>query len=333
MKKVVLSGVKPSGIPTLGNYIGALRNFSRLQKEMRDYHFVFFVADLHAITVPHDVEELRKNIRIVAALYLACGVTMDNASFFVQSEVPEHAELCYVLQSLAYMGELERMTQYKDKAKKQKGGIPVALFNYPALMAADILLYDANYVPVGEDQKQHLELARNLAERFNNRYGETFVVPDVLMTETGARIMDLQDPTKKMDKSEANNRGCIFLLEPLDSIRKKIKSAVTDSENKIHYNKAKKPGISNLMTIYSALTGLSYKEIEQKYASGSYGAFKGDLAEIVVQTVGAIQERYNEIIASGKLDEILDAGREYAREVAGKKIREVYQKVGLTRRQ
>lgn len=218
---------------------------------------------MHAITVPHDVEELRKNIRAVAALYLACGLTTENASFFIQSEVPEHAEMCYVLQSVCYMGELERMTQYKDKARKQKSGIPVALFNYPTLMAADILLYDANYVPVGDDQKQHLELARNIAERFNNRYGETFVVPEALINKTGARIMNLQEPTKKMDKSESNNKGCIFLLESINSAKKKIKSAVTDSENKIQYHKTKKPGISNLMTIYSALTGLSNKEIEK----------------------------------------------------------------------
>ncbi|HOA78232.1 MAG: tryptophan--tRNA ligase [Bacilli bacterium] len=330
--KVVLSGVKPSGIPTLGNYIGAIRNFARLQKEMKDHHFIFFVADLHAITVPHDVEELRKNIRAVAALYLACGLTTENASFFIQSEVPEHAEMCYVLQSVCYMGELERMTQYKDKARKQKSGIPVALFNYPTLMAADILLYDANYVPVGDDQKQHLELARNIAERFNNRYGETFVVPEALINKTGARIMNLQEPTKKMDKSESNNKGCIFLLESINSAKKKIKSAVTDSENKIQYHKTKKPGISNLMTIYSALTGLSNKEIEKKYASGSYGAFKTELAEIVGGEIAALQKRYNEIINSSDLDKILDDGRERAREIASKKLKEVYKKVGLTRR-
>ncbi|MCK9536042.1 MAG: tryptophan--tRNA ligase [Bacilli bacterium] len=329
--KIILSGIKPSGIPTLGNYIGALKNFVSLQEEMKDFEFFVFVADLHAITVPHDVEELRQNIRSVAALYLASGLSVDNLSLFVQSEVHEHAELGYILQTISYMGELERMTQYKDKAKQQKSGIPAALFNYPILMAADILLYDAQYVPVGEDQKQHLELTRNLAERFNNRYGETFVVPEVLVTKTGAKIMDLQDPLKKMDKSANNEKGCIFLLEPIDTIKKKIKSSITDSESKIKYSKSRKPGISNLITIYSALTGLTYTAIEKKYENAGYGLFKNDLADIVANEIGILQEKYHKIINSKMLDDILDMGKAKAQAIAQKKIREVYNKVGLTR--
>lgn len=329
--KTVLSGIKPSGIPTLGNYIGALRNFVKLQKEMNDYHFFVFVADLHAITTPHEVEELRQNIRNVAALYLACGLSPDNMTLFIQSEVPEHAELSYILQTTTYMGELERMTQYKDKAKQQKSGIPAALFNYPVLMAADILLYDTRFVPVGEDQKQHLELTRNIAERFNSRYGNTFIVPEVLISRTGAKIMDLQEPQKKMDKSGSNEKGCIFLLEPLNSIRKKILGSVTDSESVIKYNKTKKPGITNLMTIYSALSGLSYATIEQKYEHKGYGNFKADLAAIVTDEITSLQKRYHSIVNSQELDDILDRGRDEARKIAGKKLKDVYNKIGLTR--
>ncbi|MDD3171118.1 MAG: tryptophan--tRNA ligase, partial [Bacilli bacterium] len=197
---IVLSGIKPTGIPTLGNYLGALKNFVKLQKEMTDYEFFIFVADLHAITVPQEQKALRQNIKNVAALYLACGLEPERLVLFLQSEVDAHVKLGYVMQSICYMGELERMTQYKDKVAKQVQGVTSALFTYPALMAADILLYDAKYVPVGDDQKQHLELTRDLGIRFNNRFGETFVIPELLMTKKGSRIMDLQDPTKKMDK-------------------------------------------------------------------------------------------------------------------------------------
>lgn len=327
--KTVLSGIKPSGIPTLGNYIGAFKNFVKLQKEMKDFHFIVFVADLHAITVPHNIEELKHNTRNIAALYLASGLSPDNLTLFVQSEVHEHTELGYILQTISYMGELERMTQYKDKAKKQKIGIPAALFNYPVLMAADILLYDANFVPVGEDQKQHLELTRNLAERFNNRYGDTFVVPEILMTEASTKIMDLQNPHKKMDKSTDNNKGCIYLLESIKSIRKKIKSSVTDSDSSVKYHKTKKPGISNLMTIYSALTGMSFRDIEKKYKDAGYGLFKSDLADIVANEITLLQEKYQQIINSETLDNILIKGKEDAHKKAKLKIKEVYHKIGL----
>jgi tryptophanyl-tRNA synthetase len=297
---------------------------------MVDFEFFIFIADLHAITEPQDPKELKENIRNLAALYLACGLSPERLTLFVQSEVNEHAALGYVMQSICYMGELERMTQYKDKMQKQVQGVSSALFTYPALMAADILLYDAKYVPVGEDQKQHLELARDLAIRFNNRFGDTFVVPEGLISEKGARIMDLQNPLNKMSKSE-NDRGCIFLLEPLASVRKKIMSAVTDSGSEVRFDKANKPGIANLMTIHSVLSGLSFQEIEAKYAGQGYGTFKKDVAELVVKELEGIQERYNKIISSEELDRLFDEGRQRAQEAARKKLREVYGKLGLGR--
>lgn len=328
---IVLSGIKPTGIPTLGNYLGALKNFVKLQNEMKDYQFFFFVADMHAITVPQDPQTLRKNIKNLAALYLACGLNKENLTLFIQSEISEHVELGYVMQSIAYMGELERMTQYKDKMAKQVQGVTSALFTYPALMAADILLYDPKYVPVGDDQKQHLELTRDLAIRFNNRFGETFVVPEGLAPKKGSRIMDLQDPSKKMDKSSENGKGCIFLLDPIDVIKKKIKSAVTDNYGKVHYDVENQPGVSNLMTIYSVISGLGFDEIEEKYDGKGYGDFKKDLAEIVGKEIGTIQERYQEIIKSQELDEILDKGREEAQKIAQKKMRKIYHKLGIGR--
>lgn len=328
---IILSGVKPTGIPTLGNYLGALRNFVKFQDKMKDYDFFIFVADLHAITTPQDATVLKQNIKNVAALYLACGLKPERLTLFLQSEVKEHAELAYIMQSLVYMGELERMTQYKDKMAKQVQGVSAALFTYPALMAADILLYDAKFVPVGEDQRQHLELARDLAIRFNNRFGNTFVVPDGLIQEKGARIKDLQDPTKKMDKSADNDRGCIYLLEPLSQVRKKIKSAVTDSEAQVRYDLENKPGIANLMTIYSVITEMSFSDIETKYQNKGYGDFKGDLAEIVVKEIDGIQNRYQYYIHSQELDQLLDAGRAKASLLASKKIAQVYNKMGLGR--
>lgn len=328
---IIVSGVKPTGIPTLGNYIGALKNFVRLQNEMTDFEFYIFVADLHAITTPQEKKELKENIKNVAALYLASGLDPKRLNLFIQSEVSAHAELGYIMQTIAYMGELERMTQYKDKVEKGEVGLASALFTYPALMAADILLYDAKFVPVGDDQKQHLELTRDLATRFNNRFGETFVVPKELVTKTGARIMDLQDPTKKMAKSEQENKGCIFLLDDLNVVRKKIKSAVTDSEAIVKYDLEAKPGISNLMTIYSALTNLSYSDIQTKYEGLGYGAFKSELAEIVAAEVEIVQKKYNEIRYSKELDEILDNGRINAEKIANKKIKKVYKKMGLGR--
>lgn len=330
---VILSGIKPTGIPTLGNYLGALKNFVKLANDRKDDLFVFFVADLHAITVPQDPATLRKNIKSLAALYLACGLRRENLVLFIQSEVHEHAELGYVMQSLGYMGEFERMTQYKEKSKKQETGVTAALFTYPALMAADILLYNADLVPVGEDQTQHLELTRDLAVRFNNRYSDTFTIPEGLVTKMGARIMDLQNPTKKMDKSaDPDYKGVIYLLDPIDLIKKKIKSAVTDSDGIIKFDKENKPGISNLLTIYSAITGMPIPEIEKKYEGKGYGVFKEDLAEIVAKEIKEIQDRYNEIINSNELDEILDEGRIKATEMARRQLSKVYRKIGLGRK-
>ena len=329
MIKFVLSGIKPTGIPTLGNYLGALKNFVKLQNEMQDYEFLLFIADMHAITVYQDPKELKQNIKNLAALYLACGLNTDNLTLFVQSEVKEHVELGYIMQSITYMGELERMTQYKDKKQKQAHGISSALFTYPSLMAADILLYDAKYVPVGDDQMQHLELTRDLANRFNNRYGETFTVPEPLVSKKGSRIMDLQDPTKKMAKSEEENKGCIFLLDPPSVIRKKIKSAVTDSEAKIYYDKENKPGISNLMTIYSSITDLSYEEIENKYKDKGYGDFKKDLAEIVVEEISKVQKEFEKWYDSKELKQILYKGKCRASMFARSKMKKIKKLIGI----
>ena len=328
---IILSGVKPTGIPTLGNYLGAFKSFAKMQKEKSEFEIFMFVADMHAITVPQNPQELRKNIKNVAALYLACGLSPENLTLFLQSEISEHLELGYIMQSMCYMGELERMTQFKDKMAKQETSITSALFTYPALMAADILLCDAKYVPIGDDQKQHLELARDLAIRFNNRFGETFTVPEGIVTKTGARIMDLQNPSKKMSKSVDGDKGCIYLLDPINVVKKKIKSAVTDNFAKVHFDVENQPGVSNLMTIYSAITDLSYQEIEQKYEGKGYGDFKSDLAEIVGAEIEKIQEKYNYYINTKELDELLDKGRERAKIYAQRKLKKIYHKLGLGR--
>lgn len=329
--KRLVSGIKPTGQLTLGNYIGALRQFVKLQDELSDHEHFIFIADLHAITTPQDRLELRKNIRSVAALYIACGLDPYKVNLFIQSEVAEHAALGYIMESTAYVGEMERMTQYKDKKGKQTDGIRTSLLTYPALMAADILLYDANVVPIGDDQKQHLELTRNLATRFNNLYGETFVVPEGFFPETGARIKSLTDPTKKMDKSGDNEKSYILLLDDLGLIRRKIKSAVTDSDGIIKYEVRNKPGISNLLQIYSSLTDVSIKDLEKKYAESDYATFKDDLAEIVVDAIRPIQQKYFEIINDTKLDEILNQGAERAKVIASRKMFKVYKKLGLGR--
>lgn len=330
--KRLISGIQPSGNITLGNYLGAIKNFVKLQDTLEDTDILIFIADLHAITIAQDKLKLRHNIKSLAALYIACGLDPKKVHLFIQSEVPAHNQLGYVMESTAYIGELERMTQYKDKKVKQVDGIRGSLLTYPALMAADILLYDASIVPVGEDQKQHLELTRNLAMRFNERYGETFVVPAPFIPEAGARIMSLNEPTKKMSKSDPNPKSYISLLDDLATIKKKIKSAVTDMESCIKYDIENKPGVSNLMTIYSCLTNLSYQEIEEKYEGQGYASFKDDLANIVEEHLAPIQKRYYKLLDSNELDEILDEGRDYATNLAFKKIRKVYNKIGLGRK-
>lgn len=330
-KKRLVSGIKPTGQLTLGNYIGALKQFVKLQDEMENTELFIFIADLHAITTPIDKQELKKNIRSIAAIYLACGLNPEKVNLFIQSEVNEHAVLGYVMESTAYIGEMERMTQYKDKKQKQTEGIRTSLMTYPALMAADILMYDADIVPIGDDQKQHLELTRNLATRFNNTYGDTFVVPEGFFPETGARIMSLTDPTKKMDKSNDNHKSYILLLDDLAAVRNKIKSAITDSDAVIKYDIKKKPGISNLLTIYSSLTDEPIKDLEKKYKDKSYSVFKADLAEIVADALRPIQQMYFEYINNPRLDEILDQGAERARLIASRKIEKVFKRLGMGR--
>ena len=327
-----ISGIQPSGNITLGNYLGAVKNFVLLQNREDFTDFLVFVADMHAITVPQDKEALRKNIKSLAAIYIACGLDPKKVHIFIQSEVPAHASLCWILQCTGYIGELERMTQFKDKKEKQTQGVSVGLLTYPSLMAADLLLYDTNLVPVGQDQKQHLELTRDLAIRFNQRYGETFTVPEPFVSKEGAKIMSLVDPTKKMSKSDPNPKGFISLLDDINVIKKKIKSAVTDSDGKVKYDKENKPGISNLLTIASCISGMSISELEEKYKDSNYATFKEDVANLVVSELEPIQKKYYELINSSYIDEVLNEGRDYANYLANKKIAKVYNKVGLGRK-
>ncbi|MFA7417323.1 MAG: tryptophan--tRNA ligase [Acholeplasma sp.] len=333
MKRLV-SGIKPTGELTLGNYIGAIKQFVRLQNELPDTEFFIFIADLHAITTPQDKQLLKKRVREIAAYYIACGLDPNRVNLFVQSEVMEHAMLAYIMESTAYIGEMERMIQFKEKRANQTEGVRTSLLTYPALMAADILLYDASIVPVGEDQTQHLELTRTLAERFNNQYGDTFIVPEGHVTKVGAKIKDLQDPTKKMSKSDdLSLKSYILLQDNLNQIKNKIKSAVTDSDTKIIFDEKNKPGISNLLTIYAALTDMSIKDIEAKYQNETtYAGFKSDLADIVSNHIGEIQARYQELMQSNTLDEILDAGAANASKYAQRKLSKVLFKMGLKRK-
>ncbi len=331
--KTILSGIQPSGQMTLGNFLGAIKNFVYLQENFEEECNIFvFIADLHSITVPQDPTTLRKNIRSLAAVYLACGLDPEKTSLFIQSEVKEHAEMGYLLQTITYLGELERMTQYKDKKEKQVSGVSSALLTYPVLMAGDILLYNADYVPVGEDQKQHLELSRNLAERFNNRFSPTFNVPEPLIFKQGAKIMSLQNPLKKMSKSDPDQKACIFLLDEENIIRKKIASAVTDSEGSIIYDPINKPGVSNLLTIMSCCSGKPIEEIVKEYNGKGYGEFKKAVADSVVNILKPIQDKYKEYIDSPYIDEVLNQGREKASYFAAKMVSKVKRKMGLGRK-
>lgn len=326
--KTIFSGIQPSGILTLGNYLGAMKHFVPLQDE---FNCFYCIVDQHAITVPQDPAVLRENIRRLAALYLAVGLDPEKVTLFIQSEVPAHAKLGWIMLCTSYLGELERMTQFKDKSDGRGESIPGGLLAYPPLMAADILLYDTDFVPVGEDQKQHLELTRDLATRFNNRYSEVFKIPEIRLPETGARIMSLQDGTKKMSKSDSNVGGFISMLDDPDTITKKIKRAQTDSDSAVRYDKAEKPAVSNLMTIYSLCSGKSLDEIASMYEGKGYGAFKGDLAEVVVETLRPIQERYNQLIQTSELDDILTKGAEKASETANKVLHRVEKAMGMAR--
>ncbi len=331
--KHIVSGIQPTGSINLGTYLGSIRNFVKLQNEYSDHHFMIFIADLHAITIPRDRLALRKTIKELAAIYLACGLKKENLSLFIQSEVSAHTHINYLLQTFTYMGELERMTQFKDKAKKQEQGVSSALFTYPVLMAGDILLYDAEYVPVGEDQKQHLELTRDIAMRVNHTFDNFFTVPKPLIPKVGARIMSLNNPLVKMSKSDPNVKSRINLLDDDAIIKKRIKSAVTDIDASFKYDVKNKPGLSNLIMIYSALSDLSIKTIEEKYKETSYATFKEDLANLTVESLKPIKEKYHELIQSKALDSFLDEGAAYARKIANKKVAKFNHKLGLGRKQ
>lgn len=324
--KRMLSGIKPTGQLTLGNYIGALRNFVKYQD---DYEMVVFIANLHCITEYQDPEDLRKNLTDAVALYMACGLDPEKSVIFLQTDVHSHAELGYILACNTYLGELNRMTQFKDKTAKGEKNMTAGLYTYPCLMAADILLYNANYVPVGEDQKQHVELCRDIAQRFNNRYGETFVVPEPLIAKVGARIMSLSDPSKKMSKSEETNKGCIYLLDDLKSARKKIMSALTDSVGIIQLDKENQPGLYNLIEIASALSGRSMEEIVDEFSGEGYGKLKGYVADVVCAELEKIQNRYREIIESHQIEKVLNEGAIKASSIADRTLEEVKKKIGL----
>lgn len=326
--KTIFSGIQPSGTITLGNYIGAMMQFVELQHE---YNCYFCIVDQHAITVPQDPLALRKNIRSLAALYIAVGIDPNKASLFIQSEVPAHAQAGWMMQCVSYIGELERMTQFKDKSTG-KEAVSASLLTYPPLMAADILLYNTDLVPVGEDQKQHMELTRDLAERFNKKYNNILTVPEISIPKVGARIMSLQEPTKKMSKSDPNPKSFITPLDEPNQIIKKIKSAVTDSEGIVKYDKENKPGISNLLSIYSILAKKPISEIEEMYVGKGYGDFKGDLAEVVVNVFKPIQEKYYNLMESSELDDILDRGAEKANLVASRTLKKMENAMGLGRK-
>lgn len=326
-KKTILSGIQATGNLTLGNYLGAINNWIKMQDE---YDCYYMIADLHSLTVRNDPEVLRQRAMQVLAIYLASGLDPDKNTIFLQSHVDAHTKLSWVLNCYTYMGELNRMTQFKDKSAKHADNINSGLFTYPVLMAADILVYNADLVPVGEDQRQHLEITRDIAERFNSIYGETFVIPEAFIGKQGARIMGLQDPTSKMSKSTTNLNDVIFLNDSPDDIRKKLKKAVTDSENCVRYDKENKPGVSNLMTIYGLIKEKSMEEIEKEFAGKGYGDFKTAVAEAIVERLEPLQKRYNELLENpDKLKAIYEKGDKKAQERADKIVKDVYKKVGL----
>lgn len=323
-KKRIFSGAQPTGELHIGNYLGALRNWVELQN---DYEALYCIVNLHAITLPQDPAKLRQKTLDLARIYLAAGVDPSISTIFIQSDVPEHAELTWVLSCIARMGELERMTQFKDKGKGNTERAGVGLFTYPVLMAADILLYQTDLVPVGQDQKQHLELSRDLAERFNRDYGETFKVPDGYIPKAGASIKSLQDPAKKMSKSDENAAGSIFLLDNPDAIAKKFKRAVTDSGTEITFDESR-PAINNLLTIYQLLTGKDTDECVSHFEGKGYGQFKGELAEVTIEYLRPFQERIRQFDDT-MLTSILEKGAEKAREIASATLRDVYDRVGI----
>jgi tryptophanyl-tRNA synthetase len=324
MTKRIFSGAQPTGNVHLGNYLGALKNWVALQHE---YESFFCIVNMHAITVTQEPKLLTAKTRDLARIYLAVGINPQVSTVFIQSDVPEHAELAWVLNGVARMSELERMTQYKDKARKQQENVSVGLFDYPVLMAADILLYQTDLVPVGDDQKQHLELTRDLAIRFNRDYGETFRVPEPYIPKAGARIMSLSDPTKKMSKSDDDPNGCVLLMDDADTVQRKFKRAVTDSGTEIRFDESR-PAINNLLEIYHLMTGKSQAEVEEHFAGKGYAQLKGDLADATIAFLGPIQQRVREI-GDEELNRILDEGREKATRIARPTLRKAFENVGL----
>lgn len=326
-KKKMLTGLQPTGVITLGNYIGAIKQMREYQDQYDSY---LFVADLHSITIPQDPVELSNKTRSLIALYLACGIDPEKNTIYIQSENLYHANLSWLLECNTYFGEMSRMHQFKEKSKKHDN-FTVGLFTYPVLMAADILLYDTDIVPVGIDQKQHVEIARDIAIRFNKKYGDTFVVPEPQISESGTKIMDLVTPTQKMSKSAENEKGVIRLLDDVAVARKKIMSATTDSEMCVKFDPENKPGISNLINIYVSLTDKTISEVEEEFKDANYGTFKKAVADEVEKLLVQVQKKYYELLDSNELDQILDAGRDKTIEIAKKKYEEAKLKMGFHR--
>lgn len=325
--KRILTGLKPTGELTIGNYIGAIKQMKEFQNE---YETFLFVSDLHSLTVDNDPEELHKNITSFIALYIACGIDLNKVTIYVQSDCPYISAVSWMLECSTYFGEMSRMIQFKEKSKNNKS-FTVGLFTYPALMAADILVVDSDIVPVGIDQKQHVELTRDIAIRYNNKYGNTFVIPEPKITEVGTKIMDLQDPTKKMSKTSESKKGVIALLDSLDDVRKKIMSATTDSESIVKYDELNKPGISNLMNIYSGLTDVSISDIENKFENSNYGEFKKEVADTVVNFLKDIQSNYEYLIKKQELDKLLDENAKKVNDMARLKYEDMRKKMGVYR--
>lgn len=327
MQKRVFSGIKPSGDFHLGNYIGAVKHWVASQT---DGFNMFCIVDLHAITVEQDPKDLTNRTLDLAALLIASGIDPEKSILFVQSQNPDHANLAWIMNCNIGFGHLSRMTQFKDKHAKGDE-VSAGLFTYPALMAADILLYDTTHVPVGDDQKQHVELTRDIAEKFNSRYGETFVLPEPVISKEGARIMSLRNPESKMSKSDTDINGCIYILDDAEVIRKKVMSATTDSGSEIKKGGEEKAGINNLLEIYSQITGMSIEQLEAKYNGKGYGDLKSDLSEVLIKSLGKIKEKYEKIRNSDELLTILETGAEKSRQISSKKLRQVYGKVGFVK--
>lgn len=326
-KKIIFSGMQPTGVPTLGNYLGAFKNWATFQNEFSP---IYCVVDLHAITVRKNIENLLTSTKNLIALYIACGLDPKKNTIYCQSHVSYHCELAWILNCFSYMGELSRMTQFKEKSENQSDNVSVGLFDYPVLQASDILLYQTNLVPVGADQKQHIELARNIAIRFNNIFGDVFTIPEIFVPKIGAKVMSLQNPTKKMSKSDANPNGAIYLLDNVDTIVKKIKKSVTDSDNCVRFDEENKPGISNLLSIYSAITCQSVEEVLAKVCDMNYGTFKETVAQAIVAEIKPIQDEFYKLVADENyLMEIVKKGAQDAYKMAMPTMKKVKECVGF----